>query len=67
MNTVFNAVDTDKQEDCNAMVRSVSALGDYYEYDTESKTQNSTPKGVPIKNFDSLIEHMASLNVKFLN
>lgn len=51
----------------DSMTRSVSALKGYSSDTEDKKTEASLSKGVPIKNFDSLIEHMESLNVKFFN
>lgn len=51
----------------DSMTRSISALKGYNSDTEDKKTDASLSKGVPIKNFDSLMEHMESLNVKFFN
>ncbi len=64
---IFGADNAKAGDDSDSMTRSVSVLNGYSS-DTEDKnTDASLSKGVSIKNFDSLIEHMASLNIKFFN
>lgn len=67
MKDVFGADSAKAGDGSDSMTRSVSVLNGYSSDTKDKKTEESLPKGVPIKNFDSLIEHMASLNVKFFN
>ena len=57
----------DMQNTDGTGTRSVSAISGICSTGERDKPKDSSSKGVSIKNFDSLIDHMASLNVKFFN
>ena len=64
---IFGADNAKVGDGSDSMTRSVSVLNSYSSDTEEKKTEASLSKGVSIKNFDSLIEHMATLNIKFFN
>lgn len=57
----------EESQHTDALTKSVSALSGYCDNENENdnKPKDISAKGVSIENFDSLIEHMTSLNVKF--
>lgn len=59
--------DADNIKKVGMMTKSVSALNGHFDEEEVQSSHDSIPKGVSIKNFDSLMEHMTSLNIKFLN
>lgn len=67
MTDVLGAGSAKAEGGSNSLTRSVSVLKGYSNDVEDKKAEASLSKGVPIKNFDSLLEHMASLNVKFFN
>lgn len=55
----------EESQHTDALTKSVSALSGYCDNENDNKPKDTSAKGVSIENFDSLIEHMTSLNVKF--
>lgn len=57
----------EESQHTDALTKSVSVLDGYCDNENENnnKPKDTSAKGVSIENFDSLIEHMTSLNIKF--
>ncbi len=55
----------EENQHTEVLTKSVSALDGCCDNENDNKSKDTSAKGVSIENFDSLIEHMTSLNVKF--